>query len=228
MVPEPQSTLASRTRIYSEDFEFSAARLVNAARGRGPGGAISVGFPQPFRCLPSRVLAGRYMLRQVRVDQGRRWPIQRPEHVAVVDLQGETLCFRMRKLLFFEPSLRLSTIANLQPQWLAFEMPTIPCISGHGLVAFSVGSDAAVLSAGDSEGLQHHPSTEQATLDRLVAWSTDTQLCIDAASGWNNLLTYAPPGCSATAGSLVIVSRAHGENDSDLGVFARLLRFVLP
>lgn len=216
--------LAHRVVIHSEPFGLPSSTVVYARCGLGPGNQSDLRFPQWRSCALSRVFAGRYALNRVKVGSSSSWPLRAPGRAALVTLRtGEALCFRMRRLLFFEPSVRLSTILNLQPQWMAYAMPTISRVEGPGLVAFSCESDAEAISGG--------PGTLRdagGTADRLIAWSTQSRLRIRGKPTDNNVLTAAAPICQVIESPLVLRSRAAGIAESELGIVGRLLQLVLP
>ena len=140
--------LARRVSVFSESFPLDDIESMYVRRGSGPGVCANHRIPQRGSCVGSRLLSGSYVWNRVDAHRSTRlqWPVPATERLVAVELRGETLCVRMRRIQFFEPSLRLSTIVNMQVQWCAFDSPLISCISGHGIVAFRVDGSPEIVS----------------------------------------------------------------------------------
>jgi uncharacterized protein (AIM24 family) len=175
------------------------------------------------------MLSQSYVLNRLETHGSARlqWPVAAAERVAVVELRGETLCMRMRRVLFFEQSLRLSTIVNTQVQWCAFDSPFISCISGHGLVAFRLDGAPEIVSR-DSSSSTGPSVPPQISLPRLVAWSKQSQFHVVARGDLFNAITFASCAVEVTESPLVLGLRADSDAEGDGRLLSRIWRLVVP
>lgn len=229
----PNTPLAQRVSVFKENFGVEELETVYARRGSGPEVEGNNRIPQRFRCIGSRLLSGSYVWNKIEARRSTHleWPVAASERVAVVELRGETLCFRMRRVLFFEPTLELSTIINLQAQWCAFESPFISCISGHGLVAFRLDGTPELVSRDSNASDSARESggvLRSRSMSRLVAWSRDSKFRTIAKGDLFNAITFASCAIEVVESPLVLGLRADSESESDGRLLARILRLVVP
>jgi hypothetical protein len=225
----PNLPLAQRVSVFADRFSLQELASVYTRRGSGPGVTANHRIPQRFRCIGARLLSRSYIWNRLDVHGSAHleWPVPATEHVAVVELRGETLCVRMRRLLFFEPSLQMSTIVNTQVQWCAFDSPFVSCISGHGLVAFRMDGPPEFVS----RQLNPTITTEvpkSISLARLVAWSRDSKFRTVAKGDIFNAVTFASCAVEVVESSLVIGLRGDSEVESDGRLLSRVWRLVVP
>lgn len=214
--------LIERTTVHSDSFSVEKFMPLYSKLGRGPNAAGDFRIPQRSSCVIRRLLTRMYVMNRCHPRTGMNWPVRSPERIAVVELQDERLCFRMRHLVFFEETLRLSTIANLQIPWLPFESPLITCLSGRGRVGIRIEGEPDCVSSDASTASPH------INFDRLAAWSADTRFGISVAPGYANAILIAPATAVVRSSSLVIAGRDDQEAVGAGDLFRRVKRLIVP
>ena len=133
-------SLLERTTVHADSFPIESFSPLYARIGAGPNAAADFRVPHRTSCVVRRLLTGMYVLNRLRPSPQMIWPVKAPEHIAVVELRGERICFRMRNLAFFEQGLQFSTIVNAQITQAAIHNASVaveyPAMSRiHGIVA---------------------------------------------------------------------------------------------
>lgn len=220
-------SLLQRTTVHADSFSIEKFSTIYARIGVGPNAKANFAIPQRSSCVVRRLLSRMYVLNRFDPESQRTspqmiWLVRAPERIAVIELCDERLCFRMRNLAFFEEGLRLSTIVNAQVPWLAFESPLITCLSGSGRVGIRIDGQPDCLDAVPTQRAPH------VNMLRLAAWSSDTRLGVDVASGYSNMVLVAPATAVVRSSSLVIAGRDDGESVSATGLLQRIGRLITP
>ena len=215
-------TLLERTQIHADSFSLSSFSRMYARIGAGPSAAADFRVPQRTSCVIRRLLTQMYVLNRLRPGPDTVWPIRAPERIAVIELRGEKICFRMRHLAFFEEGLQLSTIVNTQIPWLSFESPLLTCLAGHGRVGIRIDGEPDCLAPSHSDVSPH------VNLLRLAAWATDTRLGVAVEPGYANSILVAPAAAVVHTSSLVVCGRDDGETVGAPGLLKRIARLITP
>ena len=161
--------LLERTTVHADSFPLESFSLLYARSGAGPNAAGNFRVPQRTSCCFRRLLTGTYVLNRLRPSPQMIWPVKAPERIAVVELRGERICFRMRNLAFFEQGLQFSTIVNAQIPWLSFESPLVTCLTGNGRVGIRIDGAPDCVAASPSARARH-------VIDRALAVPGDVAL----------------------------------------------------
>lgn len=216
-------TLLERTTVHAESFPIGGFAPIYARLGYGPNAAADYRVPQRTSCLVRRLLTRMYVLNRFRPRADAQWPVRAPERIAVVELRGERVCVRMRNLVFFEESLRLSTIFNAQVPWVSFESPLITCLSGTGRIGLRIdGAPDCIAHAGGGRAAPH------VNLLRLAAWSADTRFGIAVEPGYANTVLVAPAAAVVRSSALVVAGRDDGDTVGVSGLLHRVARLIVP
>jgi hypothetical protein len=223
------SLLRERVEIHHAAFPIPSSGVIYARRGRGPSRARDNRIPQPTHCVLRRLSSQSYVWNRISLEPSQRteWPVVRPESVALIELRGETVCFRMRNLAFFEPSIRLSTIVSSQLGWAAFESPCIASASGHGRLAFRFeGAPIVHFRREQQDGVGDQPV--EIMPGRVVVWSADSEFTPVVKRGVFNAWTFAEPGYRVERTSLLLELGRDEDTNSDASVLARVARLIVP
>ena len=148
-------SLLERTTVHADSFPIESFSPLYARIGAGPNAAADFRVPHRTSCVVRRLLTGMYVLNRLRPSPQMIWPVKAPEHIAVVELRGERICFRMRNLAFFEQGLQFSTIVNAQIPWLSFESPLVTCLTGNGRVGIRIDGAPDCVAASPSARARH-------------------------------------------------------------------------
>jgi len=223
------ATLLERLEIHHASFPIPSQGFIYARRGRGPSRARDNQIPQPTRCVVRRLSSRSYVWNRLALAPGEQaeWPVVRPECVAVLELRGEAVCFRMRSLVYFEPSIRLGTIVNSQLGWAAFESPCIASASGHGRLAFLF-EGAPIVHVRDERAIAAGPQPVEVLPGRMVVWSSDSEFTPVVKRGVFNAWTFAEPGYRIERTSLVLELGRDADGRSDASVLASVARLIVP
>lgn len=214
--------LIARTTIHSDRFSLRGFAPLYARRGTGPSGPQDYRIPQRGRCAVRRLFSRRYILTRFEPRADMEWPIRAPTRIAVVQLRGERLCFRMHNLAFFEETLQLSTVVNTQVPWLSFESPLVPCISGTGRVGICIDGQPECLAPSMDAKLP------KVNMLRLAAWADDSRFGIEVAPGYANTVLVAAPGAMVCTSSLVIAGRDDPTSVGPADLIWRAARLFVP
>lgn len=222
-------TLLDRTEVHSGSFTLPPMRVIYARRGRGPSRARDNRIPQPTHCLLRRLSSQSYVWNRMTLGpaSNAEWPVVRPESVAVIELRGESVCFRMKSLLFFEPSIQLRTIVNSHLGWAAFESPFIASASGHGRIAFRFDGAPSVHVRDRLETASGQVPAEVLP-GRMVVWSADSEFTPVVKGGVFNAWTFAEPAYRVERTSLLLELGRDAETASDASVLASVARLIVP
>jgi len=225
----PPSTLLDRLEVHHAAFPIGSEGFIYARRGRGPSSARDNQIPQPTRCVLRRLSSQSYVWNRIALRPGGKteWPVVKPDSIAVIELRGESICFRMRNLVFFEPSIRLGTIVNSQLGWAAFESPFIASASGHGRLAFRFDGAPSVHVCSEFEKASGQPLAVVLP-GRMVVWSADSEFTPIVKRGAFNAWTFAEPGYRIERTSLVLELGRDADGRSDASVFASAARLIIP
>ena len=214
--------LLERTTVHADSFPLESFSPLYARTGAGPNAAGNFRVPQRTSCCFRRLLTGTYVLNRLRPSPQMIWPVKAPERIAVVELRGERICFRMRNLAFFEQGLQFSTIVNAQIPWLSFESPLVTCLTGNGRVGIRINGAPDCVAASTSARAPH------VNLLRLAAWSADTRLGVAVEPGYENTVLVAPATADVRSSSLVIAGRDDEETVGAAGLLWRIGRLITP
>jgi len=223
------SALHDRMVIHRESFLLEPRDRLYFRRGEGPSVPVDRHIPQPGRCVVRRLLNSSYVWNRYHPDSDTKdvWPIEAAESVVVIELKGETVCFRMANLVFFDSSIRLQTIVNSQLCWAAFDSPFIATASGHGRLAFRI-KGAPITHGGSREQADIESRSGRVVPSRMVAWSSDTVLAPAVHGGIFNAWTFAEVAYRVEQTSLMLELRREGGDSSDLSLLSRVARLFIP
>jgi len=218
--------LRQRLSVFRDSFAMPPTSCIYARRGCGPSQGSRHAIPQPTSCMLRRLTSFSYVWNRIQFEADRTtyWPVPSPQFVAVIELRGDTICFRMPQLLYFEPSIQLGTKVNLQLPWVSFESPFISYASGFGRIAFRIDGGADPISREPKGGM----SMPRILVSRMVAWSSDTELQMEVPPGTFNAVTFSSVAARVVKSSIVLASRGDRAVDSDATLLGRVLRFVVP
>ena len=219
-----EPSLVDRIIVHRDPFETSKLGVVYARRGTGgPERSSNYRIPQSSSCLVRRLLTGTFLMN--RYDLGcavDRWRFAAPYQVIVVDLKGETLCFRMKSLVFFEAGLKLHTKINTQVAWMCLDSPFIASVSGFGRIAFRVNGNPAIVTQDSTKA-----ATDSVQILRLIAWSDDSRFILRPVGGFINMALFAPISAEVEASAMVITESSDTDGGSEISIFSRVLSLVL-
>ena len=219
-----EPSLVDRSIVHRDPFETSKLGVVYARRGTGgPERSSNYRIPQSSSCLVRRLLTGTFLMN--RYDLGcavDRWRFAAPYQVIVVDLKGETLCFRMKSLVFFEAGLKLHTKINTQVAWMCLDSPFIASVSGFGRIAFRVNGNPDIGTKDSTKA-----ATDSVQILRLIAWSDDSRFILRPVGGFINMALFAPISAEVEASAMVITESSDTDGGSEISIFSRVLSLVL-
>ena len=224
-----RKSLHDRMVIHRESFYLEPRDRLYFRRGEGPSVSVDRHIPQPTSCVVRRLLTRSYVWNRYHPDSETKdlWPIEPAESLAVIDLKGETICFRMQSLVFFESSIKLQTIVNTQLCWAAFESPFIATASGHGRLAFRI-KGAPVVHGNCPEQASVGSHSARVVPSRMVAWSSDTVLAPVVHGGIFNAWTFAEVAYRIEQTSLMLELRRENGVSSDASLLSRVARLFVP
>ena len=223
------ASLNDRMVIHRESFRLEPRERLYFRRGEGPSVSADRHIPQPGSCVIRRLLTRSYVWNRYHSDPGSKdlWPIEPAESVVVIELQGETICFRMPNLVFFDSSIKFQTIVNAQLCWAAFESPFIATASGYGRLAFRI-KGVPIIHGGPREQADIESPSARVVPSRMVAWSSDTVLAPVVHGGIFNAWTFAEVAYRIEQTSLLLELRREGGVASDASLLSRAARLFIP
>jgi len=224
-----QRSLHDRMEVHRESFHLEPREKLYFRRGEGPSVSVDRHIPQPGCCVLRRLLTRSYVWNRYHPESETKdlWPIEPAESVVVIDLRGETICFRMASLVFFDSSIKLRTIVNSQLCWAAFESPFIATASGFGRLAFRI-KGAPIIHGGAPERSSVESRSGRVVPSRMVAWSSDTVLVPAVYGGVFNAWTFAEVAYRVEQTSLMLELRREGGVASDASLLSRVARLFVP